>query len=105
MTNLLDLWCVATDSTLEQALSHFDHNMYGKLKVETAEAVIAQSKDLALQALLVDPVVDKVSAHDFHATLMTLLGFDHKRLTYPFQGLDQRLTGVEDTKVVRDILG
>lgn len=39
-------------------------------------------------------VVDRVSAHDLHATLMTLLGFDHKRFTYPFQGLDQRLSNV-----------
>lgn len=51
-----------------------------------------------------EAIVDKVSAHDFHATLMTLLGFDHKRLTYPFQGLDQRLSNVtKSSRVVTDI--
>jgi hypothetical protein len=35
-----------------------------------------------------------VSVHDFHATMLHLLGIDHKRLTVKFQGLDARLTGV-----------
>jgi hypothetical protein len=30
----------------------------------------------------------------------TLLGFDHERFTYAYQGLDQRLTGVEPAKVI-----
>ncbi len=51
-----------------------------------------------------EAVTDKVSAHDFHATLLTLLGFDHKRLTYPFQGLEQRLSNVTKTsRVVKEI--
>ena len=32
--------------------------------------------------------------HDLHATILHLLGFDHKRLTYRFQGRDFRLTDV-----------
>jgi len=52
-----------------------------------------------------EAAVDKVSAHDFHATLMTLLGYDHKKLTYPFQGLDQRLSNVTKTsRVVKDVI-
>lgn len=39
VTNLLTIWCAATGKTREQALDHFSHNLYGKLKVETAEAV------------------------------------------------------------------
>ena len=51
-----------------------------------------------------DAIIDRVSAHDFHATLMTLLGFDHKRLTFPFQGLDQRLSNVtKPSRIVTDI--
>ena len=38
---------------------------------------------------------DKVHVHDLHATLLHLLGFDHTRLTYRFQGRDFRLTDVE----------
>jgi hypothetical protein len=39
-------------------------------------------------------VSDKVHVHDLHATLLHLLGFDHTRLTYRFQGRDFRLTDV-----------
>jgi uncharacterized protein (DUF1501 family) len=38
--------------------------------------------------------VDKVHVHDFQATVLHLLGFDHERLTYPYQGRDFRLTDV-----------
>jgi hypothetical protein len=41
---------------------------------------------------------------DFHATMLHLLGIDHKRLSVPFQGLDARLTGVEEAHVVKEIL-
>lgn len=39
-------------------------------------------------------VEDPVHVHDCHATMMKLLGVDHERLTYKFQGLRMRLTGV-----------
>ena len=39
-------------------------------------------------------VEDVVSVHDLHATMLHLLGIDHKRLTVKFQGLDVRLTGI-----------
>ena len=48
-------------------------------------------------------VDNPVSVHDFHATMLHLLGVDHKRLTIKFQGLDVRLTGISGD-VVRDIL-
>ena len=44
-----------------------------------------------------------VPIHDFHATLMHLLGIDHERLTYYHNGLQQRLTGVHGS-VIRDVL-
>jgi uncharacterized protein (DUF1501 family) len=40
-------------------------------------------------------IKDKVQVHDLHATLLHLLGFDHTKLTYRFQGRDFRLTDVE----------
>ena len=46
---------------------------------------------------------DKVSVHDFQATLLHQLGFNHERLTYRFQGRDYRLTDVEG-EVVKGIL-
>ena len=48
-------------------------------------------------------VVNKVHVHDFHATILHALGLDHEKLIFPFQGLDQRLTGVEKSRVVREI--
>jgi hypothetical protein len=47
---------------------------------------------------------DPVHIHDFHATVLQLLGFDHERLTYKFQGLDAKLTGVESAKVVKQLI-
>jgi uncharacterized protein (DUF1501 family) len=47
---------------------------------------------------------DPVHIHDFHATVLQLLGFDHERLTYKYQGLDAKLTGVESAKVVKGLL-
>lgn len=45
-----------------------------------------------------------VSVHDFHATMLHMLGIDHRYFTYRFQGLDMRLTGVEDASVLTNIL-
>jgi hypothetical protein len=49
-------------------------------------------------------VIDKVSVHDLHATMLHLLGIDHERFTYKYQGLDMRLTGVEPAGPVKKIL-
>jgi hypothetical protein len=46
---------------------------------------------------------DKVHVHDLQATILHLLGLDHERLTYRFQGRDYRLTDVHG-HVVKDIL-
>ncbi len=48
-------------------------------------------------------VQDKVHVHDLHATILHLLGLDHKRLTYRYSGRDFRLTDVYG-RVVREIL-
>ncbi len=49
-------------------------------------------------------IKDPVHIHDFHATVLHLLGMDHERFTFKFQGLDQRLTGVEPSKVIADLI-
>jgi Protein of unknown function (DUF1501) len=50
-----------------------------------------------------DVVKDRVHVHDLHATILHLLGFDHTRLTYRFQGRDFRLTDVSG-QVVKGLL-
>jgi len=47
---------------------------------------------------------DVVHVRDLHATMLHLLGIDHKRFTVKHQGLDMRLTGVEDARVVQGML-
>ena len=49
-------------------------------------------------------VKDVVHVRDLHATMLHQLGLDHERFSYPFQGLDMKLTGVEKAKVVKKIL-
>jgi uncharacterized protein (DUF1501 family) len=50
-------------------------------------------------------VKDPVHIRDINATILHLMGMDHKKLIYKFQGLDQRLTGVEEeAKIVKAIL-
>ena len=49
-------------------------------------------------------VRDPVHINDLNATILHQLGIDHQRFTYPYQGLEQRLTGVEEPHVVRELL-
>ena len=45
-----------------------------------------------------------VHVNDLNATILHCMGIDHQRFTFPFQGLEQRLTGVEPQRVVSEIL-
>ena len=71
-----------------------DHNPYG-FTVWMAGGgikggkVIGGTDDIGLRA-----TQDPMTMHDLHATLLSLLGLDHKKLTYFFQGRDFRLTDV-----------
>jgi len=49
-------------------------------------------------------VENPVHIRDMNATILHQLGIDHNKLTFKYQGLDQRLTGVEEAHVVKDIL-
>lgn len=50
-------------------------------------------------------IVDKpVHINDLNATLLQCLGIDHNQLSYKFQGLDAKLTGVEGAKIVKGLL-
>jgi hypothetical protein len=59
---------------------------------------LGESDDLGFNA-----VKDRVHVHDLHATILHLLGFDHTRLTYRFQGRNFRLTDVHGN-VVKQLL-
>jgi len=49
-------------------------------------------------------VRDPVHVRDFQATMLHLFGVDHERFTYKYQGLDQKLTGVEKARVVKGLI-
>ncbi|MCA9148153.1 MAG: DUF1501 domain-containing protein [Planctomycetales bacterium] len=49
-------------------------------------------------------VENPVHIRDFHATVMKLLGYDHERFTYKYQGLDSRLTGVLPCRIVEELI-
>jgi hypothetical protein len=71
-----------------------DHNPYGFSVWMAGGGIrggkaIGSTDEIGLRAL-----EDKVSMHDLHATLLTLLGLDHRKLTYYFQGREFRLTDV-----------
>ena len=47
---------------------------------------------------------DPVHVRDLNATILHLMGIDHERFTYRFKGLDQRLTGVEESNLINPVL-
>jgi uncharacterized protein (DUF1501 family) len=49
-------------------------------------------------------VKDPVEIRDLHATMLYVLGFDHHKLNYSFQGLEQKLTSVKPARVVAEVL-
>jgi hypothetical protein len=42
---------------------------------------------------------------DLNAIILHCMGIDARRFSFPFQGLDQKLLGVESMRVVREVLG
>ena len=52
-------------------------------------------------------VIDRVSVHDFHATVLALLGFDHLRLTHSANGVAMRLSNVTKpgSQIVSGLMG
>lgn len=49
-------------------------------------------------------VENPVHVRDLHATVLHCLGIDHTRFSYPFRGLNVRLTGVEEAHVIKNVL-
>ncbi len=51
-----------------------------------------------------NPITPPVQVRDLHATMLHLLGIDHQKLVFPHQGLNQKLTGVNQSRVVHELL-
>jgi hypothetical protein len=79
-----------------QGNSGRDHNPYG-FTIWLAGGGIKGGKVIgATDEIGWGAVEDRMHVHDIHATILALLGFDHKKLTFFASGRDMRLTGVGD---------
>jgi len=85
------------------ALQGRDHNHYGFSVWMAGGGVKGGTAYGATDELGFKAVENPTSVHDFHATILHLLGFDHEKLTYRYAGRDFRLTDVHG-HVLHDIL-
>jgi hypothetical protein len=83
-----------------------DHNPFG-FSMWLAGAGVRGGQTIgATDELGFNAVEDRSHVSDLHATILHLMGLDHTRLSYFYQGLDQRLTGVtEERHVIEKVLG
>jgi hypothetical protein len=89
--------------TFQKGASGRDHNPEGFTCWLAGAGVKAPFSYGATDEFGYRAVENIVTVHDFHATILHLLGLDHERLTYYHNGLERRLTDVEG-HVVRDVL-
>jgi hypothetical protein len=80
-----------------------DHNPYGFSMLLAGGGVKAGHVHGKTDEFGLYGVEDRVHVHDFHATILHLLGFDHEKLSYKHNGKDERLTDVFG-KVVKEIV-
>jgi hypothetical protein len=80
-----------------------DHNMHGFTAWLAGAGVKAPFSFGATDDFGFEATENAVSIHDFHATIMHLMGLDHKRLTFRQNGTERRLTDVHG-KIIRPIL-
>ena len=80
-----------------------DHNHYGFTMWLAGGGIKGGTVYGATDEFGFQAVENKVHVHDLHATLLALMGLDHRQLTYPYAGRDFRLTDVAG-HVVKEIL-
>lgn len=80
-----------------------DHNHYGFSVWLAGGGIKGGTVHGATDDFGFKAVENPTSVHDLHATMLYLLGFDHKRLTYRYAGRDFRLTDVHG-RVIREII-
>ena len=104
LDSTLVLWAGEFGRTpMAQGSDGRDHNPFGFTVWLAGGGVKAGASHGATDEWGYKVVEDKTEIHDLHATMLHLLGLDHKRLTYRFGGRDMRLTDVHG-EVVQGIL-
>ncbi len=105
LEDTLVVWCTEFGRmpTFQAGASGRDHNPDGFTVWLAGAGVKAPFTFGATDEFGYKAVVDVVTVHDFHATILHLLGLDHRRLTYSHNGIQRRLTDVHG-HVIRPIL-
>ncbi|MCE9604322.1 MAG: DUF1501 domain-containing protein [Planctomycetia bacterium] len=80
-----------------------DHNWLGFSMWLAGAGVKGGQAVGATDELGFEGVEDRCHVSDLHATILHLMGFDHHRLTYFNNGLDQRLTGVQEHRIMKQV--
>ncbi|MBY0457569.1 MAG: DUF1501 domain-containing protein [Gemmataceae bacterium] len=88
---------------MTEGASGRDHNPYGFSMLMAGGGVKAGFTHGTTDEFGLYGVENRVHVHDFHATILHTLGFDHTKLTYFHNGKDERLTDVKG-RVVKEIL-
>ena len=101
----LIVWCTEFGRmpTFQKGASGRDHNPEGFTCWLAGAGVKAPFTYGATDEFGYKAAENVVDVHDFHATILHLLGLDHERLTYYYNGLERRLTDVHG-RVIREIL-
>ncbi|MEX2173395.1 MAG: DUF1501 domain-containing protein [Pirellulaceae bacterium] len=81
-----------------------DHNWLGFSMWLAGAGVKGGQAIGATDELGFEGIEGRAHVSDLHATILHLMGFDHRRLTYFYNGLDQRLTGTSEHHVIREVL-
>lgn len=81
-----------------------DHNPHGFSMWLAGAGVRGGQAIGATDELGFEAVQERCHVSDLHATILHLMGLDHRRLSYLYQGLNQRLTGVQHHEVIRKAL-
>jgi Protein of unknown function (DUF1501) len=81
-----------------------DHNWLGFSMWLAGAGVKGGQAIGATDELGFEGVENRAHVSDLHATVLQLMGFDHRRLTFFYNGLDQKLTGVEERRIIRQAL-
>ncbi|MEJ7591760.1 MAG: DUF1501 domain-containing protein [Planctomycetaceae bacterium] len=105
LKDTLVVWCTEFGRmpTFQKGASGRDHNPEGFTCWMAGAGVKTPFSYGATDDFGYKAVENIVTVHDFHATIMHLLGLDHERLTFYYNGLERRLTDVEGV-VVKDVL-
>jgi hypothetical protein len=81
-----------------------DHNWLGFSMWLAGAGVRGGQAVGATDELGFEGVENRCHVSDLHATILHLMGFDHRQLSFFYNGLDQRLTGVEERRIIRQVL-